>query len=55
MLLANSKNKILLTTEKDYSRLSNISSINKSNIQYLKIELEIKNKDNFIELIKKYI
>ena len=55
MLLDNSKNEILLTTEKDYYRLSNDSVINKLDIQYLKIELEIKNKDSFIELIKKNI
>ena len=49
------KNKILLTTEKDYFRFLDDSLINKLSIQYLKIELEIKNKDNFIELIKKNI
>ena len=55
MLLSNSKNAILLTTEKDYSRFTDNSIINRSDIQYLKIELEIENKDNFIELIKKNI
>ena len=49
------KNKILLTTEKDYFRFSEDSLINKLSIQYLKVELEIENKDNFIELIKKNI
>ena len=49
------KNQILLTTEKDYFRFPDDSLINKLSIQYLKIELEIKNKDNFIELIKKNI
>ena len=49
------KNKILLTTEKDYSRFTDVSLLSKSSIQYLKIELEIENKDNFIELIKKNI
>ena len=49
------KNKILLTTEKDYFRFPENSLINKLSIQYLKIELEIENKDNFIELIKKNI
>ena len=49
------KNKILLTTEKDYFRFPEDSLINKLSIQYLKIELEIENKDNFIELIKKNI
>ena len=49
------KNKILLTTEKDYFRFPDDLLINKLSIQYLKIELEIENKDNFIELIKKNI
>ena len=46
------KNQILLTTEKDYFRIHDDF---KTNFQYLKIELEIENKDNFIELIKKNI
>ena len=46
------KNQILLTTEKDYFRIHDNF---KTHFQYLKIELEIKNKDNFIELIKKNI
>ena len=54
-LLFNSKDAVLLTTEKDYSRFTDNSIINRSDIQYLKIELEIENKDNFIELIKKNI
>ena len=41
-----------LTTEKDYSR---IDDNYKKNIEFLKIELEIENKNNFIELIKKSI
>lgn len=41
---------ILLTTEKDYYRIKN-----KINIDYLKIELEIENKESLINLIKKYI
>ena len=45
-------NAILLTTEKDYSR---IDDNYKKNIEFLKIELEIENKNNFIELIKKSI
>ena len=57
MLLANASEKggILLTTEKDYFRLVKNSIINKSKIQYLKIELEIENKKNFIELLKNSI
>ena len=46
------KNQILLTTEKDYFRIHDNFKIH---FQYLKIELEIENKDNFIELIKKNI
>ena len=45
-------NAILLTTEKDYFR---INDNYKKNIEYLKIELEIENKNSFIELIKKSI
>ena len=46
---------ILLTTEKDYYRFPDNSIINKSKIQYLKIKLEIENKNSFIELIKNNI
>jgi len=46
------KKQILLTTEKDYFRIHDNF---KTHFQYLKIELEIENKDNFIELIKKNI
>ena len=45
-------NAVLLTTEKDYYR---IDDSYKKNIEFLKIELEIENKSNFIELIKKSI
>ena len=43
-------NAVLLTTEKDYYR---IDDNYKKNIEFLKIELEIENKNSFIELIKK--
>ena len=46
------KNSILVTTEKDYFR---ISEDHKKNIKYLKIEVEIENKNQFIENIKKII
>ena len=46
------KNSILLTTEKDYFR---ISENHKKNIKYLKIKVEIENKNQFIEEIKKII
>ena len=45
-------NSILLTTEKDYFR---IDDNYKKNIEFLKIELEIENKNSFVELIKKNI
>ena len=45
-------NTVLLTTEKDYFR---ISENYKKNIQYLKIKTEIENKSQFIEEIKKII
>ena len=51
-LLSNSKDALLLTTEKDHSR---INDDYKKNIEFLKIELEIDNKDSFVELIKKNI
>jgi len=49
---AKEKNAILLTTEKDYLR---INKNYKKNINFLKIKIEIKNKDGFIEEIKKII
>jgi len=51
-LLSNSKDALLLTTEKDHCR---IDDDYKENIEFLKIELEIDNKDSFVELIKKNI
>ena len=46
------KNSILLTTEKDYFR---ISESHKKKIKYLKIKVEIEDKNQFIEEIKKVI
>ncbi len=43
---------ILLTTEKDYCRIPLDSVLKGFKIEYLKIRLEIENKDNFIKLIK---
>tara|TARA_Y100001970_G_scaffold274879_1_gene375322 strand:- start:477 stop:1409 length:933 start_codon:yes stop_codon:yes gene_type:complete len=43
---------ILLTTEKDYCRIALNSKLKDFNIEYLKVDLEIQNKDNFIKLIK---
>jgi len=45
-------NSILLTTEKDYYR---ISEKYKKNIKFLKIKIEIENKNEFVEIIKKII
>ena len=45
-------NSILLTTEKDYFR---ISEKNKKKIKCLKINVEIENKNQFIEEVKKII
>ena len=49
---AKKNNTILLTTEKDYFR---ISEIYKRNISFLKIKIEIENKNQFIDEIKKII
>ena len=49
---AKNNNSILLTTEKDYFR---ISENYKKNIKCLKIKVEIENKNQFIEEIKKII
>ena len=45
-------NAVLLTTEKDYYR---IDDNYKKKIEFLKIELEIENKNDFLDLIKKSI
>ena len=42
----------ILTTEKDYIK---IKSIDKNDIKYLKVELDIKNEDRLINHLKKYI
>ena len=49
---AKANNTILLTTEKDYLR---IDDNYKKNINFLKIEVEIENRNQFIEEIKKVI
>ena len=49
---SSNKNATLITTEKDYFR---IDENYKNNIECAKVELEIKNKDRFIELLKKNI
>ncbi len=50
--LSKDNNTILITTEKDYFR---IDEKYKKNIDCLKINLEIKNRDHFIEVFKKII
>ena len=52
MLESINKNATLITNEKDYFR---IDENYKNNIECAKVELEIKNKDRFIELLKKNI
>ena len=49
---ASEKDAILLTTEKDYLR---IHENYRKSINYIKIKTEIKNKEEFIEEIKKII
>ena len=49
---AKENNTILLTTEKDYFR---IDENYKQNINFLKIEVEIENRNQFIDLVKKII
>ena len=49
---AKENNNILLTTEKDYFR---IAKNYKQNISFLKIEVEIENRNQFIDLVKKVI
>ena len=52
IIIAKEKNAILLTTEKDYLR---ISENYKKNINYLKIKTDINNKNQLVEEIKKII
>ena len=52
ILESGNQNAILITTEKDYCR---INENYKNNIECAKVELEINNKDKFIELLKKNI
>ena len=52
IIKAKEKNSILLTTEKDYFR---INQKYKKNINFLRIKVEIENKEDFVEEIKKII
>ena len=49
---AKGKNAILLTTEKDYFR---INSNHKKNLSYLKISIDVQDKEKLIEEIKQII
>ena len=51
-MVANEHDVILLTTEKDYSRLNDKM---KRGFNYVEVDLEIKNKSEFINLIKNKI
>ena len=50
--ISREKNLKILTTEKDFFR---IKHYNLSEVNYLNIKLEIKNKEGFIKEIKKYL
>ena len=50
--LAKEKNLEIITTEKDFNRLSNK---NKKNIKFLKIDLRIQNINNFLKFLKEKI
>jgi len=50
--IAKEKNAILLTTEKDYMK---INENNKKKINYIKIKIEIENKNEFVNEIKKIL
>ena len=52
ILESNNQNAILVTTEKDYCR---INENYKNNIECAEVELQINNKDKFIELLRKNI
>ena len=45
----NEQDVLLVTTEKDYSRMNNKQKLN---CDYIEADLEIKNKNEFINLIK---
>ena len=52
IIKAKKNDAILLTTEKDYLR---IDKENRENISFLKIKVDIENKNEFVEKIKKHI
>jgi len=50
--IINDKSTKIITTEKDFYR---INEIQKQSCEYVKVDLEIKNKDKFKEIIKSYL
>jgi tetraacyldisaccharide 4'-kinase len=50
--IAKNMNAKIITTEKDYSRLENYNIPQKENIQFVKMELEIKDEDKLINYLK---
>ena len=50
--IAKNMNAKIITTEKDYSRLENYNIPQKENIQFIKMELEIKDEDKLINYLK---
>ena len=50
--ITNNESYKIVTTEKDYYRMSEDQ---KQNCEYIKVDLEIENKDKFIKIIKSYI
>ena len=53
--IAKNINAKIITTEKDYSRLKIYNLLHKNNIQFVKVELKIKNEDKLINFIKSNI
>ena len=52
IIKSNENNSILITTEKDYFR---IEENYKKNVDYIKISIDLKNRNQFVEVIKKII
>ena len=50
--IAKNMNAKIITTEKDYSRLEDSNIPKKENIQFVKMELEIKDEDKLINYLK---
>jgi tetraacyldisaccharide 4'-kinase len=50
--IINDKSTKIITTEKDFYRMNEVQ---KQSCEYVKVDLEIKNKDKFKEIIKSYL